>query len=275
MSNVYRARLKNILVLLKRTSFSVSKARRILALSKRPVIIGGCGRSGTTLLINVLSCHPRIVAIKRETGALCPGRWRKSKDQAYAEEKVYPRLDSIYTSLLARDIPASCTRWCEKSPANIRAVDSILEYFGSGARFIHIVRDGRAVCTSVNPKRPDEFYASPDRWVRDVSAGLAYEDHPQVLTLRYEDLVLHFEDTLRRVCSFIEEDFPEHMLTYPDCVKVTKQDDWWFESVRPISSASIDRWKQAAYRETIEEFMAFPGFAELLERCGYLEEALI
>ena len=37
-----------------------------------PIVIGGCARSGTTLLLSVLSCHPNVYAIPVETQALCP-----------------------------------------------------------------------------------------------------------------------------------------------------------------------------------------------------------
>ena len=40
-----------------------------------PLIIGGCGRSGTTLLLSVLSAHPKVLAIPHETEAFCPGAY--------------------------------------------------------------------------------------------------------------------------------------------------------------------------------------------------------
>ncbi len=41
-------------------------------LYKSPILIGGCGRSGTTLLTSILSSHPKIALIPHETGIFCP-----------------------------------------------------------------------------------------------------------------------------------------------------------------------------------------------------------
>jgi hypothetical protein len=46
----------------------------LTSLPQKPIIIGGCARSGTTLLLSVLSCHPNIYAIPDETYTFCPTR---------------------------------------------------------------------------------------------------------------------------------------------------------------------------------------------------------
>ena len=48
----------------------------VLQIPQTPILIGGCGRSGTTLLLSLLSAHPRIRAVSRqgrnlETDAMC------------------------------------------------------------------------------------------------------------------------------------------------------------------------------------------------------------
>jgi len=45
---------------------------RKLSRTRRPIVIGGCARSGTSLLLSLLSCHPQIIAIPVETQTLCP-----------------------------------------------------------------------------------------------------------------------------------------------------------------------------------------------------------
>ncbi|MCA9555784.1 MAG: sulfotransferase, partial [Myxococcales bacterium] len=40
-----------------------------------PIIIGGCGRSGTTLVASILSCHPRIAVVGPETRAFAAGAY--------------------------------------------------------------------------------------------------------------------------------------------------------------------------------------------------------
>jgi hypothetical protein len=137
-----------------------------------PIVIGGCARSGTTLLLSVLSCHSRIFAIESETFALCP------KETAAMPRRSQLRLDELAQLLERADIPASCWRWCEKTPKNVRFFGPILEAFGQDIRLIHMVRDGRDVVTSVHPRRPEGFWVRRRRWVKDVASGLAFADHP-------------------------------------------------------------------------------------------------
>lgn len=50
-----------------------SDLAKITAMNKNPLFIGGGGRSGTTLLLSLISVHPDIYAIPYETRAVSPG----------------------------------------------------------------------------------------------------------------------------------------------------------------------------------------------------------
>ncbi len=243
---------------------------RIWRLGRRPIVIGGCGRSGTSLLLSILSCHPHIFAIGSETVALCP--------DGYGADGLYnpnPRLDvplqlwRIYDYLIEHLDGGDYERWCEKTPRNVLYFGRILEQFGRRVRMIHIVRDGRDVITSRHPTDPSGFWITPDRWIQDVGAGRRFEGHPRVLTMRYEDLLLDYERTLRRLCDFIEEEFDQAFLSYPDTARV-KQSLGWFGSARKISAESIGRWKKPEFADRVERLMSQPEAVELLQHYGYL-----
>jgi hypothetical protein len=254
---------------------SREKARRILQLGRRPIVIGGCGRSGTTLLLSILSCHPKIFAIDIETVALCPdgygadGLYNKSPDLA-----VPFRLEKIYHYLTEHEIPASCTRWCEKTPRNVFYFDRILRHFGARVRLIHIVRDGRDVITSIHPGHETKFWVPPERWIMDVAAGRLMENHPQILTIRYEDLVQQYEATLRRICEFIEEEFYKAFLSYPHSARI-KESGAWFNPAQVANDKSIGRWKDPKYKEVIAALLQEPMAIELLQHYGYDQDELI
>jgi hypothetical protein len=232
--------------------------------SKLPILVGGCARSGTTLLLGLLAAHPRIFAFPRELGFLTD--WTRDPRSGIPEPT---RIHRFYRELILKRVPASAHRWCEKSPANVRHIDQILSYYGEGVRFIHIVRDPRDVCISEHP-RPDKkgrYHVSPQRWVQDVKAGLSFEDHPSVLTLRYEDLLRHYDEKMDRICRFIGEE------------RVPEMDDWsahtsvrdnpaWKEGASPLSQASIGKWHDAD-PDRLREILEYPGLKELMERCGY------
>lgn len=227
-----------------------------------PIVLGGCGRSGTTLLLSILSCHPHICAIPLETQALCPTAYRQLDLSAPLD------LDSIAQALRNCESPSTATRWCEKTPKNVLFFGRIIETLGPAARLIHVVRDGRDVVTSVHPSDPERLWVTRQRWVDEVSAGLAFADHPQVLTVRYEDLVTSFEPELKRLCSFLDEAFDDAFLRYPEAARVRKADGWFTEA-RPIDAASVGRWRLPEHRDVVRELMQDERAAALLERLGY------
>ena len=104
-------------------------------LSGPPVIIGGAPRSGTTILLSVLSAHPHIQAIPHETFAFCP-----PQNASGARSPEDFELHRVYAPLALSPVKSTATRWAEKTPRNILSFGAILDYFGEDVRLIHIVR---------------------------------------------------------------------------------------------------------------------------------------
>lgn len=240
-----------------------AKALSILRLGLNPIIIGGCGRSGTTLLLSMLSCHPHIYAVNMETRAFCPDGYAQNPD---LDSPL--KLKKFYGYLLKNAIPAECTRWCEKTPRNVLYYERILRYFGRRVRIINIVRDGRDVITSRHPSGPHKFWVTPERWVIDVTAGKQLDSHPQVKTIRYEDLLNNHEETIKSVCRFIDESFVEDFLSYPNSTAV-QLNAAWFGKAKPLSTSSIGRWKNVEYKERVATLLSNSRALELLEYYGY------
>jgi hypothetical protein len=248
-----------------------AKARRILQLGRRPIVIGGCGRSGTTLLLSILSCHPKIFAIDIETVALCPDGYGADGLYNRAPNLEVPfRLEKIYQYLIDHEIPESCARWCEKTPRNVQYFGRILQHFGKRVRIIHMVRDGRDVVTSLHPGHAERFWVTPHRWAMDVAAGRRMENHPQILTIRYEDLVREYEMTMRRLCEFIDEEFDAAFLSYPNSARI-KESGAWFNPAQATNDKSIGRWKDSQYNEIIDALLQEPMASELLRHYGYMK----
>lgn len=224
--------------------------------SKVPIFIGGCARSGTSLLLSILSAHPSIFCFPKETDAFT--EWEGEKPV---------RIDRMYRELLKIRVPESTHRWCEKRPYNILYVAEILRYFKS-ARFIHIVRDPRYVCTSVHPERPNKYWVSPQRYIRDVNAGLKYKDHPQVLTIRYEDLVIDFDKTIHLVCEFIDEEPYHEILNWYEYAMV-RSNRAWFTDLQSLDPSSIKRWKDPIHTDRVKEILANEKICGLMGKMNY------
>lgn len=227
------------------------------------ILIGGCGRSGTTVLNGLLSCHPAIQVVDIETSAFC--------QTAYTEQVDLDadfKLERLYRRLLRIEIPSSCTRWSEKTPKNVLFAERALAYLGPGARFIHIVRDGRDVVTSRHRRAPDRYWVSPRRWVLDVEAGRALEKHRSVITVRYEDLMTDLEGQLRRLCAFLDLPFDDRMLGYPETARVPRSEGW-VPRLRPVSRDSVGRWRAPEHREAVHALLSEPGALALMRHYGY------
>ncbi len=234
--------------------------------SKPPILIGGCGRSGTSILLAVLSAHPAIAAIPPETEAFCPTAWDPVPNLA---AKFRPEL--IGEHLATLEIPPQAGRWLEKSPKNVLFFGRIIDHFQGRVRLINLVRDGRDVVTSFHPtRRTDKPWVSPERWIGDVGAGAPFDDHPLVHVVRYEDLILDYENTIRGLCLFLEEEVHPNLLDWHAHATVRTHVAWPGQ-VSGLHPGSIGKWKKEENRRWVEPLVARPEARSLLRRYGYLE----
>lgn len=231
---------------------------------KPPIIIGGCGRSGTSLLLSVLSARPNIFAIPHETEAFCPSAYSKNVNLNAPLE-----LARVAEILRVADIKKGVARWCEKTPKNVLFIGRILAALDEDVRFINIVRDGRDVITSRHPRSRDRLYVGAERWITDVRGGLPFETHRQVLVIRYEDLVLKFQETLEMICEFLEETVDEQLLDWHSHTTI-RNHPAWFDDVKQVHGHSIGRWQRPEYRDLVSRMMSDRDAISLLKHYGYV-----
>jgi hypothetical protein len=233
--------------------------------NRPPIIIGGCGRSGTSLLLSVLSAHPHIFAFPRETRTLCPTAYTRGSLDLQAPFQ-FEELRGVLQSLPVKE---SAVRWCEKTPKNILFFGRLLQHFGSNVRMINMVRDGRDVITSRHPNDPTRSWIGLDRWIQDVGAGVAFDGHPQVLVVKYEDLVLKFDETVRSICAFLGEEVDDALVAWH--ANTTVRDHPAFGGdVTEVHGQSIGKWRHDQYRGLIAEMMADREAVDLLRHYGYV-----
>jgi hypothetical protein len=229
-----------------------------------PILLGGCARSGTTLLLSILSSHEDIFACRRELGLF--------NDVEMKNGTVNPiRIDRIYRCLLVHRIPQTARRWCEKSPANIREFPHIDTYFEGNFRFIQIVRDGRDVILSRHPRDTDRYWVEPQRWVDDVSLGTTFIDHPNFHTIRYEDLINNYVETVTGICEFLGISLTDRILNWHQHASVRRNNALYSE-IGKLSDRSIGKWKKPENKHRVRQLTDLPEAMVLLEKYGYLEQ---
>lgn len=221
----------------------------IKAHSENPIVVGGCGRSGTTLLLSILGSHSNIYAFDEELYCFTPRPCRLNK--------LNYELNKANTT----------KRWCEKTPKNILVFREIYELFNGNVKLIHMVRDGRDVVTSEHPNHKGKLWVDTNRWVNDVSAGLKSLDISYLV--KYEDLVTNTEDTLKNICEYIEEPFEKSLLNYQHKTTV-ENNPAWETTAQQIHSKRVGRWKKSNYSKVIDVFLKNKMAVELMKYLGYI-----
>jgi len=225
-----------------------------ITLKERPVFMIGAERSGTTLVMAMLGCHPRIAVPEvvwyyprfRPYVFTYGDLSRDANFRTLAEEmvfglktpfwgmKVNPRtiLDEILAELKERSFAGiycamheryarsvgNKPRWGEKTPHNLFFVKEILEDFPN-AQFIFITRDGRDASADYLDSAfgPTNIFCAAESWALCQNAVRPWRKQlatDQWMDLCYEDLVKDPVAVLKDVCVFLGEKFAPEMLEF-------------------------------------------------------------
>ena len=214
----------------------------------KPIFIGGCARSGTTLLSSILSVSDELVVEPVES-------------YAFSLKPFRP-----YMLRRCSSVNSTGTRLCEKTPMNVHMFNDIYEEFNRDAILLHVIRDGRDVCTSFHPKHIG-YYVSPQRWYEDTVAGLQC---PHAYTVKYEDLVTDPLTQIKRICEIASITFTPQMLR-PEVYAKKKEDVSFSESLGKLTCVNIGRWKMERHKERLKEFMQHEKAVNLLRALSYDE----
>lgn len=217
--------------------------------SDRPVYIGGLDRSGKTTLAAFLTSHPSISipAVGSNMWTYFYGRFgnldRKDnldrclkamleykhvrfldpdlqmiRAEFMAGPATYGRLFSLFLIHYAER--AGKPRWGAQTGLIERYADRLFEEF-PGVRIVHMVRDPRdryEASLARWPKGRGRAGGAVARWRYSIKLGdrnrRRYPD--RYMMLRFEALVSSPEETIRRVCEFLQEPFHPPMMEMPD-----------------------------------------------------------
>lgn len=149
-------------------------------------------------------------------------------------------------------------RWCCKSTFMIEHVAEILRHHPH-ARFIFMVRDPRDVTVSAKGSIFNHFHAyyTALRWQREQRIGLdwlAKLPAEQITLLRYEELISSPEETIRRLCVFLGEEYEEQMLEYHRSREAQKSGSLsisWENTSRPVLRENREKFRTRLKREEI------------------------
>lgn len=161
-----------------------------------PLFLVGCGHSGTTPLVALLSLHPQVWMYAPNDAlefSVKPNSFRNvgSFGANWLSAAPSRRDDYHWRQQAVEAKGPNVSRWLVKSPSNVCRLGYIFATLGRSATVVALIRDGRDVMLSLLERYPGVDPAGPlclGRWVNDNSALLLYEADPRLLILRYEDL---------------------------------------------------------------------------------------
>ena len=138
--------------------------------------------------------------------------------------------------------------WVDLSGSNIKSAPTLLRLFPD-ARFVHMVRDGRAVTAAILRKRDmtDDLQQAFAHWavrVRRSHDALLRLPEGAALTIYLDDLTAHDrETTFTRLVEFLELDDPAPMREYFDSTISPERAHVgaWRQRMAPADARWVDR----------------------------------
>ena len=180
-----------------------------------------------------------------------------------------PDLSELVEAVFHLDLDRSGkTRWGDKTPAYVHEIERIHTIFPH-AQFIHIIRDARDVCISLRNVgwHGPKLRHMADYWrgevMRGITAGRALGDS-YYLEVPYETLVTRTEETLKQICSFLDEPFDASMLAWYDLTaSKTEGRPMRFQTKlgRAPKPSDIGRWKNEMSSFDVAIVEAYAGDA--------------
>lgn len=258
-----------------------------------PFFVVGCGRSGTTLVRAVLDSHPDV-AVPLESYFIADYLRSEPKSLAHAcrlmtkefelrewgvdvEPQELQQSGSVVSAIrLLHERYAAhhgARIWGQKTPRLVLHWREISDAFPD-ARFIHVIRDPRAVAASMvrsNVHKSTPLHAAR-RWRRDVSHGLELEQAlgTNCLRVTYEDFVQNPEDSARTMAKFIGVEYSPQMLAFHE----QAADDYgsYYSQIHahiaePIRSDRTEAWTRELSTNALRVVETFCG--DLMNEVSY------
>jgi protein-tyrosine sulfotransferase len=251
-----------------------------------PIVIGGCGSSGTTLVRHILNRHPAIFCGPESTLFLMritsPEELADRFGFARPEVSRWRRLSRSRIEFIER-FQGACLAssgkqlWADKTPENLRFFPEIRRRFPQ-AKFVHVVRDGRDVACSLRQARwmslekitggadrgsPEALEACIRYWAERVRFARTLAGDPRYHEIRYEDLLKRPEEALKGLTAFLGVPWDPALLEADDRAAE--------RAATPLSRASMGRWRKELTASEARIVQRHAG--DLLHDLGYAPDA--
>lgn len=242
-------------------------------MESKPIIVGGCYRSGTSLVRRLLDAHPCIhcgpeVKLFRDFYADYLGvedpiahlRFLTTARSILPEDELLEVLGRALVEMHERAAAAAGKpRWADKVPENVVFLDAWQRILGDEWVFLHVVRNPLDTLASIEQQGfPRSIPAGLDErialYVEYAEAGLRFGDRypDRYVRVVYEELVADPEGSLRRVMRELGESFEPRQLTLDPRAHQAGLEDPKAVRASIIHRDSIGRWPALLSRKEAE-----------------------
>jgi hypothetical protein len=249
-----------------------------------PIVVAGCGRSGTTLMSVILNSHSDIYCGPEDSLLL---EWDFTIDQIAVNYGYDPRWllkkarcfynHGAFTEFLMRDQKQrrNVSKFATKQPRYALCLPALLQRFPS-ARVIYLCRDGRDVAFSFRKNErhmgvwPDVKHDETgmlsmkycaEVWRMFVNAYSPFENDRRCKYVCYERLCTRPREVLKDLCSFLGMPFEESMLAFYK--GAADRDDLnlphLVKTKSPLASDHLGQWKKELTPAQVQEFEKYAG----------------
>jgi len=203
------------------------------------VLITGCARSGTSLLLYVSKYFDNTYV---------------PTNDEYMPTKIYDKNCRFYLSYPKDKILViKRPRYC----LNSKCYESILDILLMDYKIIFLIRDGRDVLVSMHPPFKNKYHVTPERWVEVNEDAKKYLSNDNVLLVKYECFVTDTKTELDKMAHFLGIGYNKK---YNEFYKYIDDKEWMkhglgFKGLRPIQSDSIGNWKLSEHKDRMQEII--------------------
>lgn len=247
---------------------------RLLPGDPRPIVVGGCYRSGTSLVRRLLDSHPRIhcgpeVKFFRDFYAdyidvedpIAHLRFLSTARSLLPDTDLLEILGGAFAEMHQRAAQrAGKVRWADKVPENVVFLDEWRRLLGERWLFLHVVRNPLDTLASIEESKfPKSIPASLDDridlYLAYAQAGLDFGvDNPdRYVLLLYDDLVADPEASVRKLMSSLGESFHPEQLAINSSNHQQGLEDPKAAEASEIHDASVGRWREVLTAEQAEQ----------------------
>ena len=162
------------------------------------------------------------------------------------------------------------TLWIDQS-IFVPHIWKLLQLFPD-ARFIHLIRDGRAVAASIIPLKwgPKGVLSAARHWIEHLAHGFAAEailGADRIVRVHYERILAEPEATMKRLSSFLGVEFCPAMLVPAGLALPAHTRHQHTLIGAPLDAKRVDAWRHSLTEREIEIYEALTG--DLLPLLGY------